>query len=66
MMATGQRTHPDLSLPVRLIRLLIACLTFLDNPTLARSLCAISPSIDADNIRLFVGAVNGAAEFVVV
>jgi hypothetical protein len=59
-MTTGQRTYPHLSLPVRLIHLLIACPTFLDKPTLARSLCAMSPSIDIDNIRLFVGGVNGA------
>jgi hypothetical protein len=41
MMNTGQLVHPDLSLPVRRIRILIASTGCLENPTLAESAYAI-------------------------
>jgi hypothetical protein len=52
--------HPDLSLPVRCVHVLVACLTFEENPTLASSPYAISSAVDVDHFRLFVNAINGA------
>jgi hypothetical protein len=60
MMIASQLGHPELSLPVHRIRLLAACTTFLDNPTLVSSLYPVWSSVDVDNFRRFVDAMNQA------
>jgi hypothetical protein len=58
---TSQLVHPDLSLPVRRIRLLATCTTFQQNPTLASSLYTISSAVDVNHFRFCVNAINGAS-----
>jgi hypothetical protein len=48
-MTTNQLVHPDLSLPVRRIHLLVACTTFLEDVTLPESVSEISISVNIDN-----------------
>jgi hypothetical protein len=60
MMVTSQLDHPELSLPVRHLHLLADCTTFFDHPTFASSPDQIPSSVDVDNFRLFVDAINGA------
>jgi hypothetical protein len=59
-MVTSQLDHSELSLPVRRLHLLADCTTFFDNPTLPSSPSQISSSVDVDNLRSFVDAINGA------
>jgi hypothetical protein len=60
MMVARQLDHPELSRPVRRLHLLADCTAFIENPNFASSQDQISSSVNVNNLRLFVDAIDWA------